>query len=104
MSGQHTWHDVPSCQIEHALELILAVQGLALPALGRLRNGRTQIRAPTFYKMVHFVSPVTCFLALISCSIHGIVLLSPSADGKVPAQAMLLQLCSPGVPLADFMG
>ena len=54
-------------------KLTLALQGLALPALGRLRNGRTQIRAPTFYKMVHFVSPVTCASALISCSIQGLV-------------------------------
>ena len=34
----------------------LVMQGLALPGLGRLRNGQTQLRASTFYKMVHFVS------------------------------------------------
>ena len=45
-----------------------------------------------------------CLLASISRSFQGLLLLSPSADGKVPAQAMLLQLCSPGVPLADLVG
>ena len=42
------------------------MQGLALPALGRLRNGSTQIRASTFYKMVHFVSVSASFITAIS--------------------------------------
>lgn len=42
------------------------MQGLALPALGRLRNGSTQIRASTFYKMVHFVSFSALFSTYIS--------------------------------------
>ena len=35
---------------------------MALPALGRLRNGGTQIRASTFYKMVHYVSDILALL------------------------------------------
>ena len=43
----------------------MSMQGLALPALGRLRNGSTQIRVSTFYKMVHLVS----FSAFLSTAI-----------------------------------
>ena len=40
------------------------MQGLALPGLGRMRNGQSQLRASTFYKMVHFVSiPSTDFFS-----------------------------------------
>lgn len=37
------------------MKKLSALQGLALPQLGRLKN-KNQIRAPTFYKMAHFVS------------------------------------------------
>ena len=41
---------------EMHLMRVANVQGLALPGLGRMKNGQSQLRASTFYKMVHFVS------------------------------------------------
>ena len=42
---------------------VVNMQGLALPGLGRMKNGQSLLRASTFYKMVHLVS-IPCIASL----------------------------------------
>ena len=46
------------------------MQGLALPGLGRMKNGQSQLRASTFYKMVHFVSMLISSFLLCQAAMY----------------------------------